>query len=559
MAQRRFLRSPEVRLSLRAAFCLTSILLVGLWTPARADSTVLALGALWAISQDGLDQWRVRERRLASVTLAAAIGIALGTGFDVLFPERAAVLVLYALTAFVAGLVEASNYPSAGSYLIVGVIVGAGVGFGGHQVSATLLIAAGSLWVYVVAFLMDRRNARTNQRLVLAASFRSVADLFDAVDTDGFADVRARAVAALDAAQDVIGSDDVAPNARRHIDHVDPELLALRQVLVVALQCGEVVSLVAGGARRLDPMMAPTLREIAQLLDEHDARHAARRLDELRRLVDVRGDVSATWRAALRAPAVATLTRRTPFVSQRNLLPRRERLRFAALLATAVAAASALSLTHRDAHSFWLPLAVAFIFRPDLGSVTQRAVARTFGTALGTLIAVVAVDLGNPVALFIGLSCVMAAGVPWAARKSHALSVLFFTPLVFVIVGALRPDKGLFIPRVVDTAVAALIVLVIDFFAWSRAPSLRPRQQVALARRAAEAYEREATIDDALRRHRLRRDALRALVAARGSLASAKREHHVGHASHDALLTRELDEIETSIDATTAQLLSTSN
>ncbi|HEY7931877.1 MAG TPA: FUSC family protein [Acidimicrobiales bacterium] len=552
------MNTPEVRLSLRAAFCLTSILLVGLWSPARPDSTVLALGALWAISQDGLDQWRVRARRLISVTLAAVTGIALGASFDAVSSARATLLVLYTVAAFVAGLLEASNYPSAGSYLIVGVIVGAGVGFSGHQVSATLLVGAGSLWVFVVAFLMDRRNARMNQRLVLAVAFRSVAELFDAVDAEEFAQVRARAVATLDAAQDVIGSDDVTQHARGDTDQVDPELLALRQVLVVALQCGEVVSLVAGGARRLDPMMAPALREIAQLLDERDARHAAQRVDELRQRVDVRGDVSATWRAALRAPDVTTLTRRTPFVSQRAMLPLRERLRFATLLATAVAAASALALTHRDPHSFWLPLAVAFIFRPDLGSVAQRAFARTIGTVLGTVIAVIAVDLGNPVALLIGLSCVMAAGVPWAARKSHTLTVLFFTPLVFVIVGELRPEKGLFIPRVVDTALAALIVLVIDFFTWSRAPSLRPRQLVDRARRAAATYEREATIDDALGRHRLRRNALRALVAARGSLASAKRELRVGHAGHDEILARELDEIEIAIDATTAQLLSTS-
>ena len=177
----RALGSPEVRLSLRAAFCMTTLLVLGLWSPAKVDSTVLALGALWAISQDGLDQWRVRGARLRSVAIASVVGIGLGSSYVALFPAKASVLVLYGVVAFVAGLLEASNFPSAGSYLAIGSIVGAGVGFSGRQLQAALLIGAGALWVYVTAHVMDRRNARRNQRSMLAQAYLSVADLFDAI------------------------------------------------------------------------------------------------------------------------------------------------------------------------------------------------------------------------------------------------------------------------------------------------------------------------------------------------------------------------------------------
>lgn len=530
--------------------------MIGLWSPARFDSTVLALGALWAIGQDGLDQWRVRGARLISVALAGVVGIGVGSSFVTLFPQKAAVLVLYGVAAFVAGIVEASNFPSAGSYLVIGAVVGGGVGFGGHQVSATILIGLGALWVYTVALLMDRQNARTNQRLVLAQAYRNVADLFDAIGRRDFTQVRATAVAALDAAQDVIGSDnDTRP---RPDDSGDPddELLALRQCLVVALQCGEVVSLVVGRGITVDATMAPALRDLATRLEQNDALDTARRIRELRHDVEVTGDVSAAWRAALRAPDVATLRHRTPFMSERAHLPRSDRLRFAVLLSVAVETATAVSLLRGGTHSFWLPLAVAFIFRPDLGSVVRRALARTVGTIVGTLIAVAAAALGNPVAVLIGLSFAMAAAVPWAARRSHTLTVIAFTPIVFVVVSALRPDQGLFLPRVIDTALAAVIVLGIDFLMWSRAPSLRPAQQVDKARRMTMIYRRDATVEDVLRRHRLRRDALRAVAAARGSLALAASEHQAKRRARGAPLVKELDAIESDIDATTVTLLS---
>ncbi|HUY43759.1 MAG TPA: FUSC family protein [Acidimicrobiales bacterium] len=548
--------SPEARLSLRAGFCMTSVLVIGLWPAARSDSTVLALGALWAIGQDGLDQWRVRGARLLSVALAAVVGIGAGTSFVVLFPQKGAVLVLYGVAAFAAGVVEGSNFPSAGSYLVIGAVVGGGVGFAGHQVTATLLIGVGALWVYLIALVMDRRNARTNQRLVLAQAFRSVADLFDAIGQANFTRVRSSAVTALDAAQDVIGSDNDPRAMQDVIPEPDDELFALRQCLVVALQCGEVVSLVVGQGLSPDPTIAPALRDLATRLAERNALDAAQRIRELRRDVEVTGDVSAAWRAALRAPDVSTLRQRTPFVSQRQLLPRSDRLRFAALLTLAVEIAAALSLFRGGTHSFWLPLAVAYILRPDLGSVVGRALARTVGTVVGTLIAVAAVALGNPVAVLIGLSIVMAAAVPWAARRSHTLTVIAFTPIVFVLVGALRPERSLFLSRVIDTAVAAVIVLGIDYLMWSRAPSLRPRQQVDRAQQMAMIYRREATVDDVLRRHRLRRDALRAVAGARGTLTLAASEHHARRRDESARLKFELDRIESDIDATTMTLLS---
>lgn len=542
--------SPEVRLSLRAAFCLTSVLLVGLWPAARVDSTLVALGSLWVISQDGLDQWRIRRRRLVAVSVATTLGFAAGAGAVLVAPQANALYVIYGVSALIAGLLEASHYASAGAYFITGVVVGAGVGFTHLQVTAVLCVAGGSLWVLAVAFLMDRRNARINQRFVLSDAYASLADLFESVGHDNFSAVRHSTVAALDAAQDVIGSDDARSARRREPDN---ELLSLRQALVVALQCGEVVSLVVGGHLSIDDAsMSVALRHVASTLRQRSAREAINELRELRRTSDARGDVSMAWRAALRAPERDTLTRRTPFVSSRPRLRTSERWRFALLLLVVVEIATSITQLRGGSHEFWLPLAVVYIFRPDLGSVIERAFARTVGTAIGTVIAAGLAAVGDPTLGLIALSCLMAGAVPYAARRSHALTVVAFTPIVFVIVGALEPVSGLFWPRVIDTALAALVVLGVDLLVWSRAPSLRPHQQVTSARLAAEMYQREANLDDVLLRHRLRRNALRAVTDARVSLAAASREHRDRHVLE---LRGELDEIEHAIDHTTAHVL----
>lgn len=541
--------SPEVRLSLRAAFCLTSVLLIGLWPAARIDSTLVALGSLWVISQDGLDQWRIRSRRLIAVSVATTVGVGLGAGALIIDPRANALYLIFGVAALVAGWLEASNYASAGAYFITGVVVGAGVGFAHLQVTAVLCVAGGSLWVLAVAFLMDRRNARINQRFVLSNAYASLADLFAAVGHRDFSTVRQATVTALDAAQDVIGSDDArSPGGRAP----DDELLSLRQALVVALQCGEVVSLVVGGHLVVDESMPVALGHVARTLREQSAHDAVNEIRELRRTSDARGEVSVAWRAALRAPERDSLRRRTPFVSSREGLSTKERWRFALLLLVVVEVATAIAYLRGGTHEFWLPLAVVYIFRPDLGSVVQRALARTVGTAIGTVIAAALAAVGDPTFALIALACLMAGAVPYAARRSHALTVVAFTPIVFVILGALEPVGGLFWPRVIDTALAALVVLGVDLLVWSRAPSLRPSQQVSSARDAAELYRRQANLNDVLLRHRLRRNALRAVASARASLTAATHEHRdrrVGDLGH------QLDEIEHSIDQTTARVL----
>jgi uncharacterized membrane protein YccC len=147
----------------------------------------------------------------------------------------------------------------------------------------------------------------------------------------------------------------------------------------------------------------------------------------------------------------------------------------------------------------------------------------------------------------------MAAVTPWAARRSHILAVMAFTPIVFVFLGLLGTEQYLFVPRIIDTALAATIVLTLDLVLWSTAPSLRPTQQLSRARDAAATYENEAPSDDPIRRNTLRRNALRAVSNARGALEQATAEPRLLRRV-DPTDAVQLDEIEAAIDAHTVSL-----
>jgi uncharacterized membrane protein YccC len=219
----------------------------------------------------------------------------------------------------------------------------------------------------------------------------------------------------------------------------------------------------------------------------------------------------------------------------------------------AVAVAMIVSHILDGPHGFWLPLAVTFILRPDVGPVISRAVARTIGTIVGVGIAAFVAWTGNTVLELIILSCIMAAIQPWAARRSHTLAVITFTPIVFVFLGLIGTDNNLFGTRIIDTALGAAIVLVLDVLLWTTAPSLRPAQQLAAARAASARYGDEATTDNPVLRHQLRRTALRAVTNARSAISNARSEPRLLR-RFDPTSTAQLDDIERSIDANTVAL-----
>jgi uncharacterized membrane protein YccC len=542
--------TPELRLSFRAALCLTAPLIVGVVIHQREYSILFAIGSLWAVSQDGLDEWHVRGPRLLWVGLAGGLGVLLGATFTNHESAGWALIILYSAVALLAGYLEASNRATAGTYLLVGTILGGGLVFRGKVWQCALAIALGSLWVFLVAFLMNRRGRWSVQRLTLARAFNELASVVDAIGMPQFFAVRDRALSALDRANDVVGV--------RPLRAQNEEAVALRQCLIVALRTGEVISFLEAKSLPVDPAMASGLRDVARILNDSNATSALAALEQFPHRFQSPSGLHPSVLEAL-APVSREEIRANPLrpvarAAGRSPLTTRERLRFALILGVAVAGGTAISVTLDDPHGFWLPMSVALILRPDVGPVISRALSRTFGTAVGVGIAAIIALTGNAILALILLSCVMAAIQPWAARRSHALAIMVFTPLVFVFLGLLGSARGLFAARIIDTALAAGVVLVLDLCVWTTAPSMRPEQQLEQARLSAARYERDATLEDPITRTRLRRAALRAVVRARASLSQNRTEPRL-LGRHDPTIAAKLDDVERSIDEHTASLL----
>ena len=160
----------SVLLSARAAVCLTVPLLVGIGTGHVRPATLFALGALWGVSQDGLDAWPVRSRRLLWLALAVLVGFGIGSVVGLWVTASVARIALLGLAGLTSGYLQASGLVSFGAYGLLGVIVGRGIVTPGSAWWIPIVTSLGALWVWGVAAAMDRRSRHEVLRQCIADS-----------------------------------------------------------------------------------------------------------------------------------------------------------------------------------------------------------------------------------------------------------------------------------------------------------------------------------------------------------------------------------------------------
>jgi uncharacterized membrane protein YccC len=158
-------------------------------------------------------------------------------------------------------------------------------------------------------------------------------------------------------------------------------------------------------------------------------------------------------------------------------------VRLAWCIAISVVITSAL---HNETHSFWLPLTVAVVVRPEYASVFLRAVNRAVGTLLGALLAAVLIlllDSGTAIAI---AATVCLAFAVFAAPRLYALAVIGVTGSALLSACIAAPDPVYPLIRVVDTLIGCGVALVFGYLLWPR----RDVDDTGLqaADRAAEAY-----------------------------------------------------------------------
>ncbi|MET7378432.1 FUSC family protein [Streptomyces sp. NPDC005526] len=533
----------------RGAVALAVPLLVGMLTGAVVPSVLAAIGALWGVSQDGADPYRLRVRRLGLMGLAAALGLLAGE-LALRVGQQTAVTVCLVAAALVAGSVSLRGAVAsvAGMHLLLGVTIGGGIPMPGPWWQAPLALLAGVGLVVVLSAAPWLWRRHDIERAAVLAVYRASSDALSAAGTPAAEAARRRLTAALDHAQQAM---------RRHWsrgDRAEPEPRALLRAFHTAVRLGEVTSALVWEARPLPPAATRVPLAIAERLlpdtrlapatGSGAARVPAGGAEEAdtpgHSAPDGGSDRSAREGAVLDVPAgspglraLAELCAETdragmPEVALHPPLRpwqgRESHVRYAVLLAACVLVAQLCALLLHGPRGYWLPMTVAFVYKPDFGPVFRRALHRCAGTVVGvaaigavTLLTTDAYALIGAVAAF---GALMAVGV----RHHYALATLALTAIVFVLVDLLGDHRALYGARILDTALAAAIVLVAHFALWPDSAAGRASAQTEAALSAAYRYRDLAPTATPSQRHALRRAAYQQLAQARRAAAHAHDE-----------------------------------
>lgn len=147
-------------------------------------------------------------------------------------------------------------------------------------------------------------------------------------------------------------------------------------------------------------------------------------------------------------------------------------LRHGARLAVAVTAATALAAIIDFPHSYWIPMSVAWMARPDRDGTATRVAAQLLGTVGGVLAVTAALEgLGRSdsvIVLAVGLGSFVALAFIWANYAVAVVGVTTFVIALFALNGG--PVGETVLLRLADTLVAAVITVAAAFL-WPARPA----------------------------------------------------------------------------------------
>ena len=453
------------------------------------------MGGLLSVMIDSGGPYRLRvERIAAAAVLGGAPGLLIGT----VIHGRGwlAVLALVVIAGVSAIL---ARLGALGSVTGLQLFVYSALGLGPlgllrpwwHTALQFLVGVAWALLLITPGYLLSPRSA---ERKAVAEVYHALARGLRLIGTPGTAGARVALAGALNAAYDAMltGRATASGRSRR-----DMHLLA---VLNVSHQFAEAAAALRANGERVPPLVTDEIDRFGDaILDEHgpgagvlgqrrapsgpplpvipppwsSSPGALALRDAMVNLVRV---LSGNWTPAPARPdpAVAPgmpgrLRARAERVVE-QLIGGRIAWEFTIRLMLCTGVAAVASEVLPLSRSYWLVLTVGIILKPDYGSVFARAVQRGAGTVVGAVLgaAILAVVPYGPWLLLpFG---VLAALLPYAKARNFGLAATFLTPLVVLLIDLL--DVGgwrLAEVRLVDTALASLIVLLVGYAPWPSA------------------------------------------------------------------------------------------
>jgi uncharacterized membrane protein YccC len=437
-----------------------------------------ALGGLLGTMTDRGGSYLYRVERISTVgVFGGAAGLAIGSAIH--GRGWIAVVALMAVAA-VSALLSALG--DVGSQTGLQLLVYAAIGIGPFGALRPVWHTAvgflvGVVWALVLILPSWLLSPHGEQQRVVAAVYQALADQLASIGTGAFGARRQAVTSATGTAYDeLLTARTVAAGRNRVVIRLIAALNASNLMAQAATTLG-----VAG--TRPPPLVIETLRRLADAIrtgsqpplipPTWDASPGALALRDA--MAGAARVLSRDWtpgnrtRAALRDEAQARSEDRPDGIADRmaRILGGGQVSRtFVIRLTVCMGVAGVVSEVLPLQRSYWVPLTVAIILKPDYGSVFARALQRGIGTVVGAVIGAVLLELFHGAWLLLPFG-ILAALLPYGRNRNYGLLATFLTPLVVVLIDLLNPlGWRLAGERLVDTLIGSAIVLVVGFAPW---------------------------------------------------------------------------------------------
>lgn len=523
---------------LRAAVALSAPLAVGFAVEQPAYGALVSMGALSGVIGDTADAYRMRIFNIAVPQLFGALGVTLGT---LVFGEGWLAVAVLTLIALVSGMISSIGAVASvsGLLLLLNAVVGAGLPMPEPWWKAPLLLTLGGVVVLVLSLLGWPLRGGAPERTAVAATYRAVAELFEAAGTDTYDGKRQAVTASLNQSYDLV----LARRARQHGRAPGlVRLLAQLNALIPLLEAAPAAHLAARRFHRpLPPEIPAAVRGLADSVDRGRTGAPELTLPEARRPSERAVDAALRHASTVvhhaepnpynvddrlgRPAALRVRVRRT----SRAVLFSEASWRYGLRLALCIGLSQALVSLIAVPRSYWVALTVTFVLKPDFGSVFSRAVLRALGTAAGLLVAAPLLAAlprgwGDVPAMML-----LAALIPAFSAKGYAFQTAAITPVILLLSDLLNHQGfDLVLPRLYDSLIGCGIALVAGYLLWPESWHTRVADRLADAVADTAGYVslafRPPAGDDPARRHRARRALYRDMSAVRSEFQRALTE-----------------------------------
>ncbi|WP_447920088.1 FUSC family protein [Achromobacter aegrifaciens] len=505
--------SPVSRwVALRAALAIGLPSAVGLALDQSAAAALVALGALPAITGDNGGPYRNRALSIGSTVFGGALGYFLGTMISGHGLWTSAAMTLLVLAA---SLVGTFNNIAAVATLqfAVYVIVGASLTSTLPPWLPSVLVGAGGLFGLALTLTGWVVNPIAPERAAVAMAYRKLAAMFAAIGTSRTMSARRDMEAAMTTAYNTVlaargGAAGPSPRLARLAAQLqactpltNAALALARAGRVLPQDCARVMNRLAD---RVENDTTPDPRDDIATLRQAGMEQLADALAQAQPLLDG-GALSEADAFAGLPPARP----RTPWrVLARTYRPGPTTLRYLVRLGLCLIAAEAVALAASLPRSYWVPLIVVVVFKPNFGSVFARALQSCAGSVVGVAISatVLALDRNGIVSLL--TVAALASLLPWSVRRNYGLFSAILLPILMLLIGALQPGSWpIALARLIDVGVAAAIVLLVGYLPWIRIERSNLDNAVAAAMDTLAAYLNTVFQADPNGRHDLRASA----------------------------------------------------